>query len=368
MPLFMDYHIAPGITLDYAKKAHLEDLAVQDKYNVKYHQFWVNEEAGMVFCLMEGPSMDACVATHREANGVEVCNIIEVDGGLYSTFMAYGQKLDQDIVMKDNELADTGYRFILTLDIISLTSLKEGINFDDLKFPEKPRQVSGDIIHRYQGRILQQLQNDCMIATFYTPESAVQCAAILKDEFLRNMQDKNNNGWNIKFKMGISVGQPVTEHENRIFEKAVAQSYRFCKIADYGEIMTSILVGKLSLFCDEEIEKKTVKVINEAEEKFLDNLFNIVECGFPDEAFSVESLSREIGVSRPHLYRKVRNLTGTSPIAFIRDLRMSKALHLIKQRKKNITEIALDVGINNPSYFAKCFQETYGIRPSQLAV
>eukprot|EP01156_Anaeramoeba_ignava_P004134 Anaeramoba_ignava/a227352_7.p2 GENE.a227352_7~~a227352_7.p2 ORF type:complete len:188 (-),score=3.93 a227352_7:72-635(-) len=178
MPLFMDYHIAPGITIDEAKKAHMQDLAVQEKYHVKYHQFWVNEEAGMVFCLMEGPDMESCVATHREANDIDVCNIIEVDGGMYSAFMAYDQELDSDIVMKNPGQPDSGYRFILTLDIISLTSLKENINFAELKFPEKPRQKAVDIIGRYQGRILQQLQNDCLISTFYTPESAVQCASI----------------------------------------------------------------------------------------------------------------------------------------------------------------------------------------------
>lgn len=364
----MDYHITPGITIENAKIAHLEDLAVQEKYGVKYHQFWVNEEAGMVFCLMEGPDMESCVATHREANGVEVCNIIEVDGGMYSAFMAYGQELDHDIVMKGPEQPDTGYRFILTLDIISLTSMTDDVNFNELKFPDKPKRTAGDIIHKYQGRIIQQLEDDCMIATFYTPESAVQCAVSIKNKFLENIASSKADGWDIKFKMGISVGQPVTEHEDRIFEKAVDQSYRFCKIADDGEIMTSVLVGKLSLFCDEEIEKNMIKVINQAEESFLDKLFTIVEGNFTDEAFSVEQLSHEIGVSRPHLYRKVRSLTGSSPILFIRDLRMSKALFLIKQRKKNITEIAFDVGINSPSYFSKCFQEKYGILPSQIAV
>ncbi|WP_340113732.1 nickel-binding protein [Maribellus mangrovi] len=368
MPLFMDYHIAPGVTIEEAKQSHMRDLAVQSKYNVKYHQYWVNEEAGMVFCLMEGPDKESIMATHREANDLHTCNIIEVTGGMYSAFMAYGQELDDDIVMKNPEQPDTGYRFILTLDIISLTSLKESINFDKLKFPEKPRQKASDILRRYQGRILQQLQNDCLIATFYTPESAVQCAVAIKNEFNKKIEEDEESGWNIKFKMGISVGQPVTEKENTIFEKALEQSYRLCKIADDGEIMSSILVGKLSVFCDQEIENKTLKVINEAEQNFLDRLFNIVDTNYPDEAFNVEILSKEIGVSRPHLYRKIRHLTGTSPIAFIRDLRMSKALSLIKQRKKNITEIALDVGMNNPSYFAKCFHDKYGILPSQVAV
>lgn len=368
MPLFMDYHITPGITLEEAKKAHLKDLAVQSKYNVKYHQFWVNEKDGMVFCLMEGPSKEACRAVHKEANDIKTCNLVEVDGGMYSAFMAYDQALDHGIVMKNASQADTGYRFILTLDIISLTTVKKSVDFERLKFPEKPRQIAGDYIHKYQGRILRQLQNDSLIATFYTPESAVQCAIGIREAFNKNIGEQKDASWNIRFKMGISIGQPVTDHGNAIFERAVEQSYRFCKVAGNGEIITSTLMGKLSVFCDQEIEKETVKILNETEEAFLSRLFTIVDCQYPNEAFNVESLSREIGVSRPHLYRKIRSLTGTSPNGFIRDLRMSKALSLMKQRKKNITEIALDVGISNPSYFAKCFHEKYGILPSQVAV
>ena len=109
-------------------------------------------------------------------------------------------------------------------------------------------------------------------------------------------------------------------------------------------------------------------MINDAEQKFLESLFSIIERNITDFQFGVEALSAEIGVSRPHLYRKVRNLTGLSPVSFIRDLKMSKALYLLKQKQKNISEVALEVGINNPSYFSKCFQDKYGIVPSQIAV
>ncbi|WP_163324767.1 helix-turn-helix domain-containing protein [Draconibacterium mangrovi] len=61
--------------------------------------------------------------------------------------------------------------------------------------------------------------------------------------------------------------------------------------------------------------------------------------------------------SRPHFYRKIRSRTGTSPNGFIRDLRMSKTLSLMKQRNKNSIEITLDIGISNPLYFTKCFHE-----------
>lgn len=51
MPLYMDVHLlGEGFTLDDARKAHLRDIAVQEKYGVIYHQYWVNEKAGTAYC------------------------------------------------------------------------------------------------------------------------------------------------------------------------------------------------------------------------------------------------------------------------------------------------------------------------------
>ena len=64
MPLFMDLHKASDYdtmpTVEDIKKNHIADLAVQHKYGVKFIQYWINEEAGMVFCLMEAPNKEAC--------------------------------------------------------------------------------------------------------------------------------------------------------------------------------------------------------------------------------------------------------------------------------------------------------------------
>lgn len=368
MPLFMDYHYAPGITLDEAKKAHLEDLAVQEKYSVKYHQFWVNEEAGMVFCLMEGPDKESCAATHRESNGVQACNIIEVDGGMYSAFMTYDQKVDHGLVMQKSGGADTGYRFILTLDIISLTTLTSSIKFEKLKFPEGPKDMANKYIYKYQGRTLQQLQNDSLVSVYMTPESVVRAAIAIRNEFIKHISNDRDFDWNIKFKMGISVGQPVTENEDRLFEKAVQQSSRYCKIADEKEIVVPIQLGKLSELAKKEIEMHSLLVLGEGEQQFLERLFDVVEGNLSDDILTVESLSQKIGMSRPHLYRKIQSLTRLSPVSFLRDLKLSKALYLIKQKQKNISEIAFEVGFNNPSYFTKCFQDKYGVNPSKIAV
>jgi len=84
-----------------------------------------------------------------------------------------------------------------------------------------------------------------------------------------------------------------------------------------------------------------------------------------DENFSIEALSRDIGISRPQLYRKIVTLTGRSPNDLIIDLRMSKALSLLKKKAGNISQIALEVGYSNPSYFAKCFTKKFGCTPSK---
>ena len=70
MPLYMDLHKGiPGIKKQDVEKAHMQDVAVQDKHNVKYHKFWVNEEQGTIFCLIEAPDKEACSACHMEAHG-----------------------------------------------------------------------------------------------------------------------------------------------------------------------------------------------------------------------------------------------------------------------------------------------------------
>ncbi|GAA5520714.1 hypothetical protein Asal01_00647 [Fodinibius salicampi] len=87
MPLYMDIHYVGEISVADIREAHIKDLEVQEKYGVTYHQYWYNKEVGTVFCLMEGPDKDACIATHKEAHGFTACNIIEVEGGLYDLFM-----------------------------------------------------------------------------------------------------------------------------------------------------------------------------------------------------------------------------------------------------------------------------------------
>jgi hypothetical protein len=80
MPLYMDVHrhLPEGATAADVAEAHAADLATQDKYGVTYHRYWVDEDAGKVFCLVEAPDPEAAIAVHREAHGLVADEIYAV--------------------------------------------------------------------------------------------------------------------------------------------------------------------------------------------------------------------------------------------------------------------------------------------------
>ena len=83
MPLFMDVHetMPEGAGAKDVAQAHAADVATQDKYGVKYHKYWFNEDTGEIWCLAEAPDKEAAVAVHRESHGLVAEEITEVKEG-----------------------------------------------------------------------------------------------------------------------------------------------------------------------------------------------------------------------------------------------------------------------------------------------
>jgi hypothetical protein len=75
------HHKVEGLTDEAVTAAHQKDLAVQDKYGVKYLSYWYDKEAGKIFCLVSAPSKEAAEAVHREAHGQAADEIFEVKEG-----------------------------------------------------------------------------------------------------------------------------------------------------------------------------------------------------------------------------------------------------------------------------------------------
>ena len=73
-----------------------------------------------------------------------------------------------------------------------------------------------------------------------------------------------------------------------------------------------------------------------------------------------------MGLSRVQMYRKVKQLTGQSPVEIIRVTRLKKAERLLKTTKMTVSEISYDVGFSSPSYFSKCFKDYFGCQPGEM--
>ena len=79
MPLFMDVHtLGESVTADAVAEAHQKDLATQGKFGVDYRRYWVDEEAGKIFCLAEGPDAATVSRVHAEAHGLVAEELYEV--------------------------------------------------------------------------------------------------------------------------------------------------------------------------------------------------------------------------------------------------------------------------------------------------
>jgi YesN/AraC family two-component response regulator len=106
--------------------------------------------------------------------------------------------------------------------------------------------------------------------------------------------------------------------------------------------------------------------IESTDEKFLTEIVNYLETNLGNPQLSVESLSRHIGMSRSTLYTKLLEVTGETPVEYIRSFRLEKAAVLLEKSNMTISEIAYQVGFSTSNYFSKSFKGKYNMLPSEF--
>ena len=104
--------------------------------------------------------------------------------------------------------------------------------------------------------------------------------------------------------------------------------------------------------------------ITSLDEKLIEKAVKYVEDNMSRSDLSVEELSRELGMSRVHLYKRLLQITGKTPIEFIRVIRLKRAAQLLRESQLHVSEVAFEVGFNNPKYFSRYFKEEFGVLPS----
>ena len=102
------------------------------------------------------------------------------------------------------------------------------------------------------------------------------------------------------------------------------------------------------------------------DDEFIIELRKLLENNLSESDFNVKKLSSDLNISTTHLYRKLKTLTGLSPVEFIRTFKLQKACELLSGSNHSIKEIGFSLGFNNMSYFVKCFREQFAVTPSSF--
>lgn len=340
MPLYMEFHKAQNLSVQNLKEKAEAASDILRGSSVRYLQLWLNEEAGTVFCLIQGPNRAICEAIHKSIYGIDVEGFTHVKE-------CFQIAHDHEVIEYPNNLSRVRHGYFLA--VFNTATRNEQIHTaDEFNF----RTLSRTIIEARSGICVDVDHSQCVQACFSSALNALDCAVEIQSKLLASHIEK--------FRIALLPAfMPKDDSQHDL---------SFCRANQMQSISSDsvlIVASQLQQTLGNLKRLSThIRVLSAQEEAFLDLLFRIMTNHLQDDRFNVDGLSKYAGISRPQLYRRVHTLTGRSPNSFMRDLRMERALDLLRQRNKNICEIAFEVGYANPSYFARTFAQKYGCTPS----
>ncbi|MCR5130766.1 MAG: substrate-binding domain-containing protein [Prevotella sp.] len=115
-------------------------------------------------------------------------------------------------------------------------------------------------------------------------------------------------------------------------------------------------------------KQEMAPALNSQDMLFAEKLNEAIRKNMSNPNLKMDDLGEEVGLSRVQLYRKVKSITGLSPVELLRQIRLQQAYVLLGTTTKTVAEIAFEVGFNTPGYFSKCFREQYGKLPMDLRI
>jgi class 3 adenylate cyclase len=246
MPLFMDIHKnTKGTSSDEIVAAHNADLAMQEKYGVKYLRWWFNDDVGSIYCLVDAPSADAAVEVHKHAHGLVPDEIIPVEQGVVDVMIGpdeLGPAVREDPPGTVN--ADTAFRTIVFTDLEGSTSMTQKYG-DDVAL--KMLRTHDEIMERcleLHGGMRVKHTGDGMMASFTSVARAIE-ATIAMQAALR----EHSSGMPeapLRARIGVAAGEPVSDNED-LFGAAVQLAARLCDRAMPGQIVVAGVVRDLCI-------------------------------------------------------------------------------------------------------------------------
>lgn len=361
MPIYMDLHIAPGVTAKEVAEAHILDVKIQHQYLCKAMTYWLDEDKGCVFCLIEAPDKESVVQMHEKAHGLVPNEIIPVDTNVVKAFLGRITDPVNTIEQAETNLkvfSDPASRIILVSKVMDARLLQHTLG----------KERTGDLLLLYSTVVREQsrlhggrevyLKEEGFVSSFTSAPQAMQCALSIQNKLL-------TCGAALGLRMGLHAGVPVNKKSNTIFGVTIRFAQYLCSIGKPIQITISSAVR--NLYKDNDLDLVTrqndVRCLNNSEENFLEALIDTLASHWHDPEFDIADFCRAMSISKPQLYRKCIAITGMSPNILLREYRLLRSLELLRNEDRNISQTTFDTGFSSPSYFTKCFQKRFGIQP-----
>ena len=236
--LFLDRHNAPGATATEIAAAHELDLAVQEKYGVRYVTYWFDDSDSTVFCLAEGPNRESLEAVHREAHGLVADNIIEVGDGPINAFLGVPPRHPPG-----DAYVDSAVRAIVFTDFCGSTQQTQELGDDGfMTLIREHDKIVRAALQTRGGREVKHT-GDGIMASFTSAVAAVEAGIDIQGSLYHRNEEAERP---IHIRVGISVGEPITE-QGDLFGAAVQLSARLCEVASPDGIAVSSAVRDLCI-------------------------------------------------------------------------------------------------------------------------
>jgi class 3 adenylate cyclase len=238
MPLYMDRHYVEGATKSGVAQAHDKDLAIQEKYPVKFLTYWFDEPRCTGFCLIEAPDKETIQKAHDEAHGLVPNEIIEVDTRVVEAFL--GRVKDPTPVDISGEIPiDSAFRAIMFTDLKDSTLMTT--MFGDTKalhLLHIHNALIRNALREFHGNEVKHT-GDGIMASFVNVEEGVKCAIAVQKAFADHNQREPNESLHIR--IGLSAGEPV-EEDGELFGSAVQLAARICAYTEPDHILVTQVV------------------------------------------------------------------------------------------------------------------------------
>ncbi|WP_027133764.1 nickel-binding protein [Geminicoccus roseus] len=234
MPIFMDRHDFNGTTAEAAAEAHRQDIAIQDRYGVKFLTYWFDEARGTVFCLVDAPDRETVTRVHQDSHGGIPNVLVEVELSAVEAFL--GRIADPAPPAPDQPVdLEPAFRTVMFTDIVGSTEMtaRLGDRFA-VEIVRAHDALVRRALGRHQGREVKHT-GDGIMASFFEVDAAIACACEIQRSFAAF---NRSSAQPIQVRIGLHAGEPI-EDSRDLFGTTVQMAARICGAAEAGAIVAS---------------------------------------------------------------------------------------------------------------------------------